>query len=116
MLSLKSFKSKNKNNNFIYNFKNTYGIGSQRLRNILLNSGINTYLYNVKAKKVISKKIEIFFKNTLFSTTLRSNKKKNLNFFWNIRLYRGYRYRFKLPARGQRTKTNARTKKTIKYL
>jgi ribosomal protein S13 len=38
--------------------------------------------------------------------------RKRKAFHVNIRTYRGLRYHLKLPARGQRTKTNARTVKS----
>ena len=40
---------------------------------------------------------------------------KKLNFFWDIKLYRGIRHMLKLPSHGQRTRTNRRTKKKFKF-
>ena len=41
---------------------------------------------------------------------------KRLRFLWAIRVYRGVRHMLKLPARGQRTHSNSKTKKKFKFL
>lgn len=42
---------------------------------------------------------------------LRRAKTQNINRLKEIKCYRGIRHRVSLPARGQRTRTNARTRK-----
>ncbi|MCR9291141.1 MAG: 30S ribosomal protein S13 [bacterium] len=42
---------------------------------------------------------------------LRRTKTQNINRLKEIRCYRGLRHRMSLPVRGQRTRTNARTRK-----
>ena len=101
--------------NFILNFSLTYGIGNVRLNKVTKRLGVNPRYTNIKTKKKINIKIEKFFRRFRYSFQLRNKKKTHLDFLWSIRNYKGYRHKFCLPARGQRTKTNARTKKTFKF-
>ncbi len=114
MLSINE-KSKEQKLNFILNFSLTYGVGYIRLKKAIKNLGINYRFNNVKTKKKINIKIENFFRRFRYTVHLRKEKKKNLDFLWLIRSYKGLRHKFSLPARGQRTKTNARTKKNFKF-
>ncbi|MDG5768300.1 30S ribosomal protein S13 [Balneolales bacterium ANBcel1] len=89
-----------------------FGIGRTRSRIILDNLGID------QDKKVndwdedevsrIRKEIENEFKT---EGALRSEVNANIKRLMDIGSYRGLRHRKGLPLRGQRTKTNARTRK-----
>ena len=114
MLSIKETELKTKKKGFLKSFKSTYGIGKNRVYKLCLKCGINPFFFNIKAKTTINKKIKKHFNKCVFSTELRAQNKKYFNFFWTIRIYKGFRHKFKLPGRGQRTKTNAKTKKKIK--
>jgi small subunit ribosomal protein S13 len=114
MLSLKETQIKTKKKLFLESFKSTYGIGNNRVKELCSKSGINCLVLNNKSKMSINKKIKKIFNKCVFSTELRAQNKKYFNFFWTIRIYKGFRHKFKLPGRGQRTKTNAKTKKKIK--
>lgn len=114
MLSIKETQFKIKKKRFLESFKSTYGIGSNRVNQLCLKCGINPFFFNNKSKMLVNKKIKKFFNKFVFSTELRAQNKKYFNFFWTIRIYKGFRHKFKLPGRGQRTKTNAKTKKRIK--
>ena len=114
MLSIKNH-IKQKNLHFISNFALIYGVGHLRLNNITKNLGINFRFSNLQTKKKVNTKIENFFRRFRYTIHLRNQKKKNFEFLWLIRSYRGFRHKFSLPARGQRTKTNARTKKNFKF-
>jgi len=114
MLSINQ-KSKEQKLNFILNFSLTYGVGNIRLKKAIKNLGINCRFYNVKTKKKINIRIENFFRRFRYTVHLRKEKKKIFDFLWLIRSYKGLRHKFSLPARGQRTKTNARTKKNFKF-
>jgi len=103
-----------KKSNYILNFSLMYGVGKFRLQNISKSLGINSRFFNIKTKKKLNLKIEFFFKRFQYSSHLRNRIKKNFDFLWLIRNYKGFRHKFHLPARGQRTKTNARTKKKFK--
>ena len=114
MLSIKR-PNKQQTPKFILNFSFTYGVGNKRLNEISRNLGLNTRFYNSQTKKKINIKVENFFRRFRYTFHLRNKNKKNLDFLWLIRSYRGFRHKFSLPARGQRTKTNARTKKNFKF-
>jgi len=105
---------KHKKINYISNISLVYGVGSIRLQNFCKTLGVNPRFFNIKTKKTLNSKIEKFFRRFRYTFHLRNRKKKNLDFLWLIRNYKGFRYKFNLPARGQRTKTNAKTKKMLK--
>lgn len=50
-------------------------------------------------------------KNYIIEGALRRHENQNISLLRNIGCYRGLRHRLGLPARGQRTRTNARTRK-----
>ena len=50
-------------------------------------------------------------KNYIIEGQLRRQEAQNINRLREIKCYRGARHRAGLPVRGQRTKTNARTRK-----
>ncbi len=50
-------------------------------------------------------------KNFIIEGNLRRRESQNITRLKNIGCYRGLRHRLGLPVRGQRTKTNARTRK-----
>lgn len=89
-----------------------FGLGRTRAQNILDNLGIdrnkkvNEWDENEVAK--IRKAIENEYKT---EGALRSEVNANIKRLMDIGSYRGLRHRKGLPLRGQRTKTNARTRK-----
>ncbi|MBM3399719.1 MAG: 30S ribosomal protein S13 [Bacteroidetes bacterium] len=89
-----------------------YGIGPSTAARILDNSGIS------RDKKVNDwddddlSKIRGFITNNLKTEgELRSETQLNIKRLMDIGSYRGLRHRKGLPVRGQRTSTNARTRK-----
>lgn len=89
-----------------------YGIGRSRSREILEKAGID---YDIKVNEwtdeqvaAIRKVIETDYK---VEGALRSEVNANIRRLMEIGSYRGLRHRRGLPVRGQRTKTNARTRK-----
>lgn len=89
-----------------------YGIGPTRASKILDKASIDE---NTKIKdwddeniKAISNIIQGEFK---VEGELRSEVQTNIKRLMDIACYRGLRHRKGLPLRGQRTKTNARTRK-----
>lgn len=101
--------------NIIYSLKNIFGINLFNSKNICKNIGINPLtridlLTETQIKKLI-KYIDI---NLIIEQDLKkknSNKKKKL---LDIKTYKGLRNYFGLPSNGQRTHTNAKTKKKLK--
>jgi len=95
-----------------------YGIGISRSKEILKKIQLDN---NIKIKNLSDAQI-ISIRNVLskeyeLEGDLRRSEAMNIKRLMEISSYRGRRHRVKLPLRGQRTRTNARTgrgsKKTI---
>ena len=90
-----------------------YGIGAQTARKILTFAGVDPDL-RVKA---MSEEDEKKLRDAIDSLQLRvegdlrREVQGNIKRLMDIGCYRGIRHRRGLPVRGQRTKTNARTRK-----
>ena len=89
-----------------------YGIGPTRSQKILKDAKINPET-RVKdlAESEINKIREIIDKNFSVEGDLRREVTLNIKRLRDIASYRGIRHKLGLPVRGQRTKTNARTKR-----
>jgi len=89
-----------------------YGIGPSTAKKILTESGISVNKkvseWNDDEQNAIRNYINSRFK---VEGALRSETQLNIKRLVDIGSYRGTRHRNGLPARGQRTKTNARTRK-----
>ena len=80
---------------------------------LLKNFGLNSNLYSFKLKKNKLLYINILKKNTIEN---KSYLKRINNFYFLIKNYKNYRNQFGYPIRGQRTHTNAKTKKKFKFI
>jgi small subunit ribosomal protein S13 len=89
-----------------------YGIGRSLAREILEKAGIDpmerTEDWTEDQTKTVRQIIEEHY---LVEGTLRTENQMNIKRLIDIGCYRGIRHRKGLPVRGQRTKTNARTRK-----
>ncbi|RQO41321.1 30S ribosomal protein S13 [Variovorax sp. KBW07] len=88
-----------------------FGIGRTRARQICEASGIE---YSKKIKDLTDADLEkIRDQIALFTIEgdLRRETTMNIKRLMDIGCYRGFRHRRGLPMRGQRTRTNARTRK-----
>ncbi len=89
-----------------------YGIGRSTSQKILAEAGID---YDIKVSDwsddQISKIREIINEKIKVEGELRSSTQLNIKRLMDIGSYRGIRHRIGLPARGQNTKNNARTRK-----
>jgi len=89
-----------------------YGIGLPTSQMILAKSGVNP---DVRVRDLteedISKLREIIDKELKIEGDLRREVSLNIKRLMEIGSYRGLRHKRGLPVRGQRTKTNARTRK-----
>jgi len=89
-----------------------FGIGRSRSKQILDKTGINP---NTRVRDLtddeISKLRETIEKEYVVEGDLRRDIALNIKRLMEIGCYRGRRHRMGLPVRGQRTKTNARTRK-----
>lgn len=89
-----------------------YGIGKTRSNQILSKTGISpdTRCRDLNESE-ISKLREILEKEYVIEGDLRREIGLNIKRLMEIGCYRGQRHKKNLPVRGQRTKTNARTRK-----
>lgn len=89
-----------------------YGIGRSTSKKILNESGvdINTRTENLSEPEIASIR-EIIDKNYKVEGDLRREVSMNIKRLMDLGCYKGLRHRKGLPVNGQRTKTNARTRK-----
>jgi len=89
-----------------------YGIGRRNAKKILSTAAINP---DKRAKELteeeVSKITSIIQKDYKVEGELRRELSDNIRRLMEIGCYRGLRHRKGLPVRGQRTRTNARTRK-----
>ena len=83
-----------------------FGIGPTRAKNILAATGISPDLRTDDLTDDDIKKLRNELSNYHIEGDLRREITMNIK-----RLFRGMRHKRKLPCRGQRTKTNARTQR-----
>ena len=93
-----------------------YGIGRSRAQEILTNGGVgfDTRIKDLTETELANIRTEIDKYHV--EGDLRREIAMNLKRLREINCYRGIRHRRSLPVRGQRTKTNARTRKGPKKL
>jgi small subunit ribosomal protein S13 len=89
-----------------------YGIGRTSSLNVLEIAQVNpdTRVKDL-AEDEVSRLREAIDKNCLVEGDLRREVQMNIKRLQEIQCYRGLRHRRNLPVRGQRTRTNARTKR-----
>lgn len=89
-----------------------FGIGKPTSQSMLSQTGINpdTRVRDLTEEEV-NKLRECIDKNVKVEGDLRRDISLNIKRLMEIGCYRGIRHRRGLPVRGQRTKTNARTRK-----
>jgi len=89
-----------------------YGIGNSTAEKIISESGVdlNTRTDNLTEVEV-AKIREYIDRNIKVEGDLRRDISMNIKRLMDLGCYRGLRHRKGLPVRGQRTKTNARTRK-----
>nr|BBH42966.1 ribosomal protein S13 [Marophrys sp. SRT127] len=98
-----------------YALTSIYGIGNQRASKITGSTNILCINPRVRFDALtptqISEICKCISSNWLVSGALRKNISENIKRHLKIRSYRGIRHKNRLPVRGQRTHTNARTQK-----
>ncbi len=89
-----------------------FGIGRSRANKILEKAKIDkdTKVNSLKESEV-NRIRQILEKDERIEGDLRQEQSTNIKRLIDISSYRGIRHRRRLPVRGQRTKTNARTRK-----
>lgn len=89
-----------------------FGIGRASAQEILKKAGVS---FDTKVKDLpepeLDKIRKIIDSEYMIEGTLRATVRMNVKRLMDIGCYRGLRHRRGLPVRGQRTKTNSRTRK-----
>jgi small subunit ribosomal protein S13 len=89
-----------------------YGVGSKTARQLCHKAGVNP---QVKARDLAEDELgrltTLLERDYVVEGPLRRQTAQNLSRLRDIGSYRGLRHRRGLPVRGQRTRTNARTRK-----
>ena len=89
-----------------------YGIGRKSAQDILAQTGINPDTRSDDLTEEELVKLRDYIQNNLHvEGDLRRDVQQNVKRLMEIGCYRGLRHRRGLPVRGQRTHTNARTRK-----
>ena len=89
-----------------------YGIGRTTANEILVKVGLspNTYVRDLTEEEV-GKLREVIERDYIVEGDLRRERANNIKRLMDLGCHRGLRHRKGLPVRGQRTHTNARTRK-----
>jgi small subunit ribosomal protein S13 len=89
-----------------------YGIGRPTANKVLEETGIDrdTYVRDLTEEE-IARLRDVIEKTLVVEGDLRRERSNDMKRLMEIGCYRGLRHRRGLPVRGQRTKTNARTRK-----
>lgn len=89
-----------------------YGIGNSKSREVLEKAEVNP---NTRVKDLSEAEVtrlrQIIDRDIIVEGDLRRERAMNIKRLTEIGCYRGLRHRRGLPVHGQRTKTNARTRK-----
>lgn len=89
-----------------------YGVGDQTARDLCHKAGVDQ---NKRARDLTDEEVSritaILERDYTVEGPLRRQVQQNIGRLRDIKCYRGIRHRVGLPVRGQRTKTNARTRK-----
>lgn len=88
-----------------------YGIGPTRASEILANAGVEESARLKDLDDSVVDKIRAEVAKFTVEGDLRREVSMNIKRLIDLGTYRGLRHRRGLPVRGQRTKTNARTRK-----
>jgi small subunit ribosomal protein S13 len=90
-----------------------YGIGLTTSKRILQAANVNpdTRVKNLAHEDVAAIQRQIMSQKVKVEGDLRKEVMLNIKRLQEIGSYRGFRHKRSLPVRGQRTKTNARTRK-----
>lgn len=99
------------NKHTVIALQSIYGIGSSRSRKICSDADISP---EIKVKDLTEEQVDALrseIAKYLVEGDLRREVSMNIKRLMDLGAYRGLRHRRGLPLRGQRTKTNARTRK-----
>ena len=94
-----------------------YGIGRPTSNGLLAQAGVSpdTYVRDLTEDEV-GRLRDVIDRDILVEGDLRRERSQSIKRLMEIGCYRGLRHRRGLPVRGQKTKTNARTRKGPKRM
>ena len=94
-----------------------YGIGRSQANVLLKETGVSpaTYVRDLTEDE-IGRLRDVIDRDLAVEGDLRRERSQNIKRLMEIGCYRGVRHRRGLPVRGQKTKTNARTRKGPKRM
>ncbi len=88
-----------------------YGIGRTSAQEIMAITGIENKRVTELTTDEVARLRDVIDRNYLVEGDLRREVQMNIKRLGEIGSYRGRRHRLNLPAHGQRTRTNARTRR-----
>lgn len=95
-----------------YSLRHLFGIGLERANIICVQTNVDPHRRAYQLTEEELGKITTFIENNyVIEGNLRREIQANVSRFKEIGCYRGYRHARNLPCRGQRTRTNSRTRK-----
>lgn len=97
-----------------YGLTAVYGVGRPRARMILKTLNIDAFTKPADLSTAQENSIREMIESYRIEGDLRRDVGGNIKRLKDIKSYRGSRHTKRLPARGQRTKTNSRTLKGVK--
>ena len=96
----------------VYSLTYLYGVGSQTARDLCQKAGIEPMRRaRDLAEDELGRLAVLLERDYVVEGPLRRQLQQNVTRLRDIKCYRGVRHRVGLPVRGQRTRTNARTRK-----
>ncbi len=92
-----------------------YGVGSKTARDLCHQAGIDPQVRSRElGEDEVARLAALLDKDYVVEGQLRRQTTQDISRLRDIGCYRGLRHRRGLPVRGQRTRTNARTRKGLK--
>lgn len=88
-----------------------FGIGLSRAQSICKEAGVDPVKKTADITEAEEKKLREIIESITLEGDLKREVSQNIKRLIDIDAYRGGRHTRKLPARGQRTKTNGRTRR-----
>lgn len=102
------------NKHLTFGLTAVYGIGRTRAQEILSALKIDQFAKPADLSPEVENSVREMVESYLIEGELRRKTSGDIKRLKDIQSYRGSRHQKRLPARGQRTKTNARTLKGVK--
>ena len=99
------------NKHVVIGLTHIFGVGRSRAKDICTATGINPTTKVKDLTEVEVNAIRSVLAKTAVEGDLRRENSMNIKRLMDLGSYRGLRHRKGLPVRGQRTRTNARTRK-----